>query len=175
MWLVLLGFNFLSHFCSFSMLLLRFTGGCCTACEIAPSPCTRLEALVRCSHITAKCDFAAVTFGTSVVDTCIGTLHTCLRMSVGLATCRSKLPRTWQQHCMSCISMTSWILFMQTKAVKQHNLATIMHRCNPRQCLLSLHDSSMMQHCLSACSMRASCKSNMMPAAEHEHEHEHTW
>ncbi len=141
--LVLLGFNFLSHFCNFSMLLLRLTGACCTACETAPSPCTRLQALVRLrrSHITATYDFAAVIVSSSVIDACFCTFHIYTRMGVGLATCLLKRPRTWQQHCMPCTSMTAWIMFMQTKAVKQHNLATIKQKMQSRKLML---------HCLSA-------------------------
>jgi len=37
--------------------------------------------------------------------------------------------------------MTAWIMFMQTKAVKQHNLATIKQKMQSRKLML---------HCLSA-------------------------
>ena len=178
MWLVLLDFSFLSHLRSLSMLLLRFTGGCCTACETAPSPCTtRLQALVRLrrSHITATFEFAAVISSTSVIDACVCTSHKFIKTNFGLATCLFKTPKTRQQHYMSCPTMKSLIVFLHTTLPKQPNLATTMHMAQPRKLLLSLcmHAINMMQHCLTACSMRASCKSRMMPAAEREHER--TW
>ena len=64
-----------------------------------------------------------------------------------------------------------FIMFMQTKTMKQHNLATTMHKMQSKKLLL-MHDSNMM-HYLSACSVRASSQSKTMPVAELEHAH--TW
>ena len=87
---------------------------CYSASQVGAAQPVKLHLLPAqgCKHLsdaatTLQCNFAAVIMSSSVIDTCIGTAHTCMSISIGIASCSSKMPRAWQQDCMSCTSMTS--------------------------------------------------------------------